>query len=96
METFILMLTYSSKNVKSFLKQKERPSIDGLSFLAAELGFEPRQTESESVVLTVTLFGNIKSATIILTRLEAFVKRILRIFHQFTKFSKNIEKRHFL
>ncbi len=28
-------------------------------FLAAELGFEPRQTESESVVLTVTLFGNV-------------------------------------
>ncbi len=26
--------------------------------MAAELGFEPRQTESESVVLTVTLFGN--------------------------------------
>ena len=27
--------------------------------VAAELGFEPRQTESESVVLTVTLFGNV-------------------------------------
>ena len=32
-----------------------------LSFdVAAELGFEPRQTVSETVVLTVTLFRNIK------------------------------------
>ena len=29
-----------------------------VDFLAAEEGFEPSQTESESVVLTVTLFGN--------------------------------------
>ena len=32
-------------------KKEKRPSNDGLFSLAAELGFEPRHTESESAVL---------------------------------------------
>ncbi len=53
--------------------------------LAAELGFEPRQTESESVVLTVTLFGNIFGTRIIITDNIGFVKGKKKIFFAFYK-----------
>ena len=59
------------------------------SYLAAELGFEPRQTESESVVLTVTLFGNIFGTQIIVTEKADFVKRKIKIFPTFQKLCKN-------
>ena len=45
-------------NTASQAQRKEHLQMQVL-FLAAEEGFEPSQTESESVVLTVTLFGNI-------------------------------------
>ena len=41
------------------MEKKKKNEAVASFFLAAELGFEPRQTESESVVLTVTLFGNV-------------------------------------
>ena len=46
---------YNSKK-KMLQEDKKRMKQMLHSFLAAELGFEPRQTESESVVLTVTQF----------------------------------------
>ncbi len=46
---------------------KYKKQVIDLLFMAAELGFEPRQTESESVVLTVTLFGNVFNADYLIT-----------------------------
>ena len=44
-------LSHTSLSVFYYLKACKKPRLYGRGFLAAELGFEPRQTESESVVL---------------------------------------------
>ena len=52
--TDIIASAISSVIVRTDLFEKKKPFVlltKGFSFLAAELGFEPRQTESESVVL---------------------------------------------
>ena len=38
-------------NSEEVISKNRQPSIEDCRFLAAELGFEPRQTESESAVL---------------------------------------------
>ena len=55
---------------KQWIKKRQAKAC---RFLAAEEGFEPSQTESESVVLTVTLFGNIFLTPMILSHSPLFV-----------------------
>ena len=74
---------------------KEKTIASAMVLLAAELGFEPRQTESESVVLTVTQFRYLLvllfTTSIILSQLNSFVNTFLKVFLLFflNIFSKN-------
>ena len=65
--------------------KKDQVTSDLVFFLAAEPGFEPRRTESESAVLPLhnsALF----ETDIILTHANAFVKRIFEKIPYFVKF----------
>ena len=67
---------------RSLTTIKKHPSIEGCFFMAAEPGFEPRRTESESAVLPLhnsALF----SAKTIVSQGFSFVKPFFHFFKQY-------------
>ncbi len=56
-------------------KKEKRPSKDGLFSLAAELGFEPRHTESESAVLP--LHNSAIALTLVYSITKKFICQVL-------------------
>ena len=77
--------------------KKNRPSNDGLLSLAADLGFEPRHTESESAVLPLHNSALFCRTVYILTQTKWFVNRFLKNIFLFSFFcKKGIDKRIFL
>ena len=88
-----------SKPQASLTKKEKRPSKDGLFSLAAELGFEPRHTESESAVLPLhnsakCYFIILNQRLTILTQKIPFVNTFLIkiVCFSFSPFSKHYAK----
>ena len=91
-----MMLTFGQMMLCLTAQMKKSKPI-GLDFLAAELGFEPRQTESESVVLTVTIFGNVFWNSNYSNRKNSICQeKKTDFFHLFKKFAKTVEMGRFL
>ena len=65
-------------------RKQKNPTLSSWT-LAAELGFEPRQTESESVVLTVTQFRCIGIAGVSRSQRQLFYHNTLRLSIPFLK-----------
>ena len=73
MRTQVALLRNTGHKAASSAAKEKRPSYDGLFSLAAELGFEPRHTESESAVLPLHNSAKLLRL-IILSHKKMFVK----------------------
>ena len=77
------------KDYEKYSDQIKEKTTASAMVLAAELGFEPRQTESESVVLTVTQFGYICGTDDIISLFLRFVNSIMPLFSSKYSFFEN-------